>query len=88
MSRLLTASNGGLNRKKFIYSLGDLKGFELQTFRMMGFIPIVCYLYANFRNTSGLKRPLIVQSFRKSTMQEVTNEIEDVKKWNNEIPIT
>ncbi|MFZ4931075.1 hypothetical protein [Chryseobacterium sp. Mn2064] len=79
VSKLLRVNNSGLNRKKLMYNLDDFEGFELQTFRIMGFIPIGCYLYANFKNVSKFKRPLVSQSFSKSTMQEVTNELEDLK---------
>jgi hypothetical protein len=76
-NQLLTITNSGLNRKKFIYNMDDFEGFELQTFRM-GFLPLGCYLYADFNNVSKLKRPLISQSFSKKKMQEIVNELEDV----------
>ncbi|MFS4430624.1 hypothetical protein [Chryseobacterium sp. S90] len=76
-NKLLTVINSGLNRKEFLYRLEDFEGFELQTFRL-AFIPLGCYLYANFKNVSNLKRPLISQSFSKKMMQEITNELEDV----------
>lgn len=76
-NQLLTVMNSGLVRKKFIYKMEDFEGFEVHAFRV-GFIPIGCYLYANFKNVSNFKRPLISQSFSKRMMQEITNELEDV----------
>ncbi|RLJ23284.1 hypothetical protein CLU97_4519 [Chryseobacterium sp. 7] len=76
-NQILTVTSSGLNRKEFIYKMEDFEGFELQAFRL-GFIPIGCYLYANFKNVSNFKRPLISQSFSKKMMQEITNELEDV----------
>ncbi|KAA2217771.1 hypothetical protein [Chryseobacterium sediminis] len=78
-NQLLIVTHNGLNRKKFIYRLEDFAGFELQTFRL-GFIPLGCYLYANFKNVSHFKRPVISQSFSKRKMQEITNELEDINK--------
>ncbi len=78
-SKLLTVVNAGLKRRKFTYNLDEFEGFELQTIRM-GFIPLGCFLYANFKNVSGFKRPVISQSFSKRTMQEVVNELEDLNK--------
>jgi c-di-AMP phosphodiesterase-like protein len=78
-SKLLTVANNGLNHRKFTYSLDDFEGFELQTLRI-GFIPLGCFLYANFKNVSNFKRPVVSQSFRKRTMQEIVNELEDVNK--------
>jgi len=76
-NHLLTVTNSGLVRKKFIYKMEDFEGFEVHAFRV-GFIPIGCYLYANFKNVSNLKRPLISQSFSKKIIQEITNELEDL----------
>lgn len=76
-NQLLTVMNSGLVRKKFIYKMENFEGFEVHAFRV-GFIPIGCYLYANFKNVSNLKRPLISQSFSKKIIQEITNELEDV----------
>lgn len=76
-NQILTVTSSGLNRKEFIYKMEDFEGFEVQAFRV-GFIPIGCYLYANFKNVSNFKRPLISQSFSKKMMQEITNELEDV----------
>ncbi|MFS4472121.1 hypothetical protein [Chryseobacterium sp. T20] len=76
-NQLLTVTNSGLNRKRFIFNLNDFEGFELQTFRM-GFLPLGCYLYANFKNVSKLKRPLVSQSFTQKKMQEIVNELEDI----------
>lgn len=78
-SKLLTVVNKGLNRKKFTYDLNEFEGFELQTM-YIGFIPLGCYLYGNFKNVSHFKRPVISQSFSKKTMQEVVNELEDLNK--------
>ncbi|WP_079240604.1 hypothetical protein [Chryseobacterium indologenes] len=76
-NKTLTVANNGLNRKIFIYNLDDFEGFELQTFQL-GFIPLGCYLYANFKNVSQFKRPVISQSFSKRIIQEITNELEDI----------
>lgn len=78
-SKLLTVENAGLKRRKFTYNLDEFEGFELQTIGM-GIIPLGCFLYANFKNVSGFKRPVISQSFRKKTMQKVVNELEDLNK--------
>lgn len=78
-SRRLIMKNSGLNHRKAIYDLNEFEGFELQTFRY-GIIPLGCSLYANFKNVSGFKRPVVSQSFRKKTMQEVVNELEDLTK--------
>lgn len=79
ISKQLTVRNTGLNRKTTTYNLDDFEGFELQAFRY-AFIPLGCFLYANFKNVSSFKRPVISQSFRKKTMQEVVNELEDLNK--------
>lgn len=84
--KLLTISNRGLNRKKFTYDLNDFGGFELQTM-YIGFIPLGCYLYGNFKNVTHFKRPVISQSFSKKTMQEVVNELEDVNEKYKTTPI-
>lgn len=76
-NQILTVMSSSLNRKEFIYKMEGFEGFELQAFRV-GFIPIGCYLYANFKNVSNFKRPLISQSFSKKMMQEIANELEDV----------
>lgn len=73
----LTILNRGLNHRKFIYDLKDFDGFELQIM-YIGFIPLGCYLYGNFKNVSHFKRPVISQSFSKKIMQEVVNELEDL----------
>ncbi|WP_347217996.1 hypothetical protein [Chryseobacterium sp.] len=85
-SQVLTVINAGLVRRKFIYDLNDCEGFELQTIGL-GFIPLGCYLYGNFKNISHFKRPVISQSFSKKTMQEVVNELEDLHKKHNRTPI-
>ncbi len=46
----------------------------------MGFIPLGCFLYADFKNISDFKRPVVSQPFRKRTMQEIVNELEDLNK--------
>ncbi|AZA79445.1 hypothetical protein EG347_19030 [Chryseobacterium sp. G0186] len=79
VSQRLIVKNTGLSKREVIYDLTEFEGFELQTFRY-GFIHLGCYLYANFKNVSGLKRPVVSQSFRKKTMQEVANELEDLRK--------
>ncbi|TZF94172.1 hypothetical protein FW781_16230 [Chryseobacterium panacisoli] len=76
-NQLLIVTNRGLNRKEIIYRLEDFEGFELQTFRL-AFIPLGCYLYADFKNISRFKRPVISQSFSKRILQEITNELEDI----------
>lgn len=81
-SNLLSVVNRGLNRRKFMYDLKDFEGFELQTMYVL-FIPLGCYLYANFKNISRFKRPVISQSFSKRTMQEIVNELEDINKKHN-----
>ncbi|HCN51985.1 MAG TPA: hypothetical protein DIT10_23385 [Chryseobacterium sp.] len=81
LSKSLTVTNSGLKRTTFTYHFDDFEGFELQTIRM-GFIPLGCFLYANFKNVSQLKRPAVSQSFSKKTMQEVVNELEDLKLFN------
>lgn len=78
-SKLLTLTNNGLNRKKFTYNLDDFEGFELQSFSI-ALIPLGCFLYANFKNVSQLKRPAITQSFSKKTLQEVVNELESLNR--------
>lgn len=78
-SKLLTVVNTGLKRRQFTYNLDEFEGFELQTIGM-GIIPLGCFLYVNFKNVSGFKRPVISQSFSKKTMQEVVNELEDLIK--------
>ena len=79
ISKQLIIKNSGLNSRKGIYNLTEFEGFELQTFRY-GIIPLGCNLYANFKNVSRFKRPVVSQSFRKKTMQEVVNELEDINK--------
>ncbi len=79
-TKLLTVTNRGLNRKKFSYHLDDFEGFELQTFKI-AFIPLGCFLYADFKKVSHLKRPVISQSFSKNTMQELVNELKDLNKY-------
>lgn len=86
VSKSLTILNRGLNRRKFTYPLHDFEGFELQTM-YIGFIPLGCYLYANFKNVSHFKHPVISQSFSKKTMQEVFNELEDLNVKSNATPI-
>ena len=81
LSRSLTVTNSGLKRTTFTYHFDDFKGFELQTIRI-GFIPLGCFLYANFKNVSHLKRPVVSQSFSKKNMQEVVNELEDLKLFD------
>lgn len=78
-SELLTVANTGLKRRALTYNLHEFEGFELQTIRM-GIIPLGCFLYASFKNVSDFKRPVISQSFRKKTMQEIVNELEDLNK--------
>lgn len=79
ISKNLTVVNRGLNRRKFTYELNDFEGFGLQTIRF-AIIPLGCFLYADFKNVSHFKRPVISQSFSKKKMQEIINELEDLKK--------
>lgn len=79
ISKNLTVINRGLNRRKFTYELNDFEGFGLQTIRF-AIIPLGCFLYADFKNVSHFKRPVISQSFSKKKMQEIINELEDLKK--------
>lgn len=79
ISKNLTVANRGLNRRKFTYELNDFEGFGLQTIRFT-IIPLGCFLYADFKNVSHFKRPVISQSFSKKKMQEIINELEDLKK--------
>lgn len=79
ISKNLTVINRGLNRRKFTYELNDFEGFGLQTIRF-AIIPLGCFLYADFKNVSHFKRPVISQSFSKKKMQQIINELEDLKK--------
>lgn len=67
ISKSLTVANRGLNRRKFTYDLNDFEGFELQTIRIV-IIPLGCFLYADFKNVSHFKRPVISPSFSKKKM--------------------
>lgn len=60
------------------YDLRDFKGFDLQSFMLMGFIPIGSYLYANFKDLPKIRRPAMSQSFGKKRMQEIYNELEEL----------
>ena len=60
------------------YDLKYFEGFELQSFVLMGFIPIGSYLYANFKDVPKIKRPAMSQSFGKKRMQEIYNELEEL----------
>ncbi|HFK5571271.1 TPA: hypothetical protein ACG0AO_003094 [Elizabethkingia meningoseptica] len=75
-SGFITVNMGDKKRQKQ-YSFSDFESFELQTL-YIGFIPLGSFLYANFKNTSKIKRPLISQSFGKKRMQELYNELEQI----------
>ncbi|CAM3622598.1 hypothetical protein ELOC111193_13925 [Elizabethkingia occulta] len=79
-AKIITVKHG---LRKNQYDLKDFEGFELQSFVMMGFIPIGSYLYANFKDVPKIKRPAMSQSFGKKRMQEVYNELEEL--INNKI---
>ncbi|WP_407483311.1 hypothetical protein [Elizabethkingia meningoseptica] len=75
-SGFITVNVDDKKRQKH-YRFSDFEGFELQTL-YIGFIPLGSFLYANFKNTSKLKRPVISQSFEKKRMQELYNELEQI----------
>ena len=74
-AKIITVKHGFRQNQ---YDLKDFEGFELQSFVMMGFIPIGSYLYANFKDVPKIKRPAMSQSFGKKRMQEVYNELEEL----------
>ncbi|MCP1251458.1 hypothetical protein NK212_06290 [Elizabethkingia sp. S0634] len=74
-AKIITVKHGFRQNE---YDLKDFEGFEMQSFVLMGFIPIGSYLYANFKDAPKIKRPAMSQSFGKKRMQEVYNELEEL----------